>query len=800
MSVTKQISVAYHPSNQEEALVIQSYLSKAGYELTHLKSSLYSEPGGFSSAILKNTRPGILLISDNFLRSEDCLFSLFEVYKEVKNERDFEVIICNGKIGDRERSEEIQTTFKKLSGVIKYLNFWQNKYLEARSKKRNILEKEKEEFGNYLRIIRGISTQVGDFLKTINESNPLEFSELANTNFEGFFIRMNDTKGFELYLQNLATEAALELEANVPPEEKVEKEEETSIPFENLISKVIFQTPDEIMEEIVLEENGELEEIDDDHIEDLDILISNPDKKMQEQQKIAEIINSAQSHLKNGSQTEGLKILKDGVDSFPKNTNLRYAYGSSLARYAGSLNLAKYHLKENLSLDPKHTKTLFLLGKMAELEGEHESAINFFKGVVDFQPNFPDANFRMGLLMMINDSEDVKKIRKCFKKELEINPNHIEATYRLGTLLAENTDKADKAVGYFQKVIELKPNHQFVNYDIALLYYKLGEMEKAKLYYDKACNVNPELKTEDNDIAFGIRKVVKRIKKTKASLPIVKVKESAEPLHSISVEPTPVISNGVETKTVLITGATSGIGRAIAEIFANQKNVKLILTGRRKDRLENLKSNFEKKGTSSLILNFDVRKIEEVEKAINSIPANWKKIDILINNAGLAKGFEPIHEGQLEHWETMIDTNFKGLLYMTRLVSPFMVKNNAGHIINICSIAGKEVYPNGGVYCATKHAVDALTKGMRIDLHQYNIRVSQIAPGHVEETEFAEVRYDGDKERAKIYEDFKPVNSKDVAEVVYFVATRPAHVNIQDVLVMGTQQASATIIDRSGRK
>ena len=792
MSETKQVSVAYHPSNQEEALVIQSYLSKAGYELTHLKSSLYKEPGGFSSAIIKTQNPGILLISDNFLRSEDCLYSLFEVYKEVKNERDFEVIICNGKIGDRESSEEIQTSFKKLSGVIKYLNFWQNKYLEARSKKRSIVEREKEDFGSYLRIIRSISTQVGDFLKTINESNPLEFNELANTNFEGFFIRMNDTKGFELYLQNLAAEAALELEENTPTIEEEAKEEKHSIPFENLISNVIFKTPDEIIEEIEFEENGGIVEFDDDHIEDLDILIQNPDKEMQEQQRIAEILTAAQTHLKNGSQAEGLKILKDGVDSFPKNTILRYSYGSSLARYAGSLNLAKFHLKENLSLDPQHTKTLFLLGKMAELEGEHQTAINFFKGVVDFQPNFPDANFRMGLLMMINDSEDLKKIKKCFKKELEINPNHIEATYRLGTLLAENTDKAEKAIGYFQKVIELKPNHQFVNYDIALLYYKIGEMEKAKLYYDKACNVNPELKTEDNDIAFGIRKVVKRIKKTKASLPIVKVKESVSPVI--------LASEAVETKTILITGATSGIGRAIAEIFANQGNVKLILTGRRKDRLENLKSIFEKKGVTSLLLNFDVRKIEEVEKAVESIPKEWKEIDILVNNAGLAKGFEPIHEGQLEHWETMIDTNFKGLLYMTRLISPFMVKNNSGHIINICSIAGKEVYPNGGVYCATKHAVDALTKGMRIDLHKYNIRVSQIAPGHVEETEFAEVRYDGDKTRAKIYQDFKPVTSKDVAEVVHFVATRPAHVNIQDVLVMGTQQASATIIDRSGRK
>jgi NADP-dependent 3-hydroxy acid dehydrogenase YdfG len=171
----------------------------------------------------------------------------------------------------------------------------------------------------------------------------------------------------------------------------------------------------------------------------------------------------------------------------------------------------------------------------------------------------------------------------------------------------------------------------------------------------------------------------------------------------------------------------------------------------------------------------------------------------LLNNAGKAKGLAPIQEGQLEHWEEMIDTNIKGLLYLTRAVAPLMAERGSGHIINISSTAGKEVYPNGNVYCATKYAVEALTKAMRIDLHKYNIRVSQVAPGHVEETEFALVRFDGDAEKAKIYEDFQPLTSKDVAEAIYFIASRPSHVNIQDVLMMGTQQASSTIIDKSGR-
>ena len=190
---------------------------------------------------------------------------------------------------------------------------------------------------------------------------------------------------------------------------------------------------------------------------------------------------------------------------------------------------------------------------------------------------------------------------------------------------------------------------------------------------------------------------------------------------------------------------------------------------------------------------------KEVKKAISQLKNKWKKIDILLNNAGLAKGFDEIHKGDINDWEIMIDTNLKGLLYMTRMVTPYMVERGSGHVINIASTAGKEVYPKGNVYCATKHGVDALTKAMRLDLHKYGIRVSQVAPGHVEDTEFALVRFNGDKEKSKIYEDFKPVNSKDIAKIIHFIASQPIHVNIQDILVMGSQQANSNFIDRSGR-
>lgn len=254
------------------------------------------------------------------------------------------------------------------------------------------------------------------------------------------------------------------------------------------------------------------------------------------------------------------------------------------------------------------------------------------------------------------------------------------------------------------------------------------------------------------------------------------------------------------SKTILVTGATSGIGKATAQLFAKNGCRHLILCGRRRELLEKLAGNLSVyDGLQITQCSFDIRNYLEVEQALRSLGDLLPQVDILINNAGLAKGLDPIHEGHLEHWETMIDTNIKGLLYVTRLITPYMVAKNSGHIVNICSTAGKEVYPKGNVYCATKFAVDALTKAMRQDLFGYNIRVSQVAPGHVEQTEFALNRFDGDRDRANIYQDFTPLNATDVAEIIYFICSRPAHVNIQDVLVMSSQQASASLVNRSGR-
>jgi 3-hydroxy acid dehydrogenase/malonic semialdehyde reductase len=249
-------------------------------------------------------------------------------------------------------------------------------------------------------------------------------------------------------------------------------------------------------------------------------------------------------------------------------------------------------------------------------------------------------------------------------------------------------------------------------------------------------------------------------------------------------------------KIALITGATSGIGHACAHSLA-KVGCDLIITGRRKDRLNELKNGIKKiYGRKCLALDFDIRQLSSVKKAVSSLDNFWKNIDILINNAGLASGFSKLHEGDITDWEKMIDTNIKGLLYITREIVPGMVERGRGDIVNIGSIAGHEAYPNGNVYCGTKHAVDAITKGLRMDLIDTSIRVSTVDPGLVE-TEFSIVRFHGDEEKAKnVYKGMQPLTAEDIADAVLFIVSRPPHVQIGEILILPTAQRSATMVSR----
>ena len=248
----------------------------------------------------------------------------------------------------------------------------------------------------------------------------------------------------------------------------------------------------------------------------------------------------------------------------------------------------------------------------------------------------------------------------------------------------------------------------------------------------------------------------------------------------------------MKKKTILITGATSGIGKATAVLFA-QRGERLILCGRRQERLEELQREF---ACESQLLNFDVRDRTAVFTAIESLPDNWKNIDLLINNAGNAHGLDPVHKANLDDWDAMIDGNVKGLMYVTKAVLPQMVDRQAGQIVNVGSIAGIEVYPNGNVYCASKFAVDAFTQGLRLDLNPYGIRICAVHPGLVE-TEFSMVRFKGDEERSrKVYDTLTPLTAADVANAIAYMVDAPPHVTVADLTLLPTDQANATVINR----
>ena len=254
----------------------------------------------------------------------------------------------------------------------------------------------------------------------------------------------------------------------------------------------------------------------------------------------------------------------------------------------------------------------------------------------------------------------------------------------------------------------------------------------------------------------------------------------------------------MKNKTVMITGASSGFGEGCARLFA-KKGAKLIIAARRESQLKSLaKELYNKYKTETKVLGLDVRNPGNVRKSIESLPGKWKEIDILVNNAGLSRGLDKIQEGSIQDWEEMIDTNIKGLLYVSRFVLPLMVKRNKGHVVNIGSIAGHEVYPKGNVYCATKHAVDAITKGMRLDLNGTNVRVTTVDPG-LAETEFSLVRFRGDKQRADtVYKGLEPLNAGDVADAVYYAVTRRENFVIGEMILFPLCQASAQVVSRKG--
>ena len=548
----------------------------------------------------------------------------------------------------------------------------------------------------------------------------------------------------------------------VATEEAIDEEEE-----EEVIEETI-ETEEETADETPAEE--EWDEENDLMLDDIidDLLAEKTETEADHEEETPEESSNMESDYSD-ELAEAIESYLKMIDEEPDSVDLRYTFAMMLIENDVDIDLAKQHLLEASKLDKEDEDVLFALGVISESEGNFEDAKGYYESVILLDLEHEQAYYRLGCLLA-NAFENQEFVASSYlQRAISLDDEYSEAYFEYAKILNTYFGKSKKAAKCFKKAIKNNRHFAEAHFELAKIYHQQGKDSKALQHYEDAVEINNRFQTDENDEKFGVSR------------------------QAATTEETP--SRGL----VMITGATSGIGQATAEMFA-VNGFNLIITGRREERLMDLKHNLESQFSTKIqALVFDVREQEAVYEAIDSLEDEWRNIDILVNNAGLAKGFIPIDKGNLEHWETMIDTNLKGLLYVTRAVSPLMVANQKGFIVNIGSIAGKGAYPNGNVYCATKAAVDSLTKGMRLDLYHHNIRVAGIHPGNVE-TEFAINRFDGDKERAKIYDGYQPLEAMDVADAIYYVSTRPAHVNIEDMVIWATQQASATMIDRSGRE
>lgn len=883
MNDPKKIALAYCIDNIKVAEEIDNRISQhTPYRFEHIYCKKTTSEPSVAERLSDYSGPILLIISDNFLKSAQCMKKGLSFLQN----RGSQVlpIVANGISKDEDSGKlvRIPTDFERVSDIIQYINYWQDQYLDLRRQKRQLKGLDEEKFNAHLKVMREISSEAGEFLRLLRNMEYTHYEKFSANHFKEFFDFMEDTSTWESF-REVDEEPEAKPEA-APPEEEIDT---SGIPGMDMLEEREAETREIKSGEAASESfSGEekKEEAEEGHrLQQEPAYKEEPEEENyeeeEEEEDISEIIEASKRYANAGELNRSVAILSNALEEHPDHTYLRYRYALMLAQREERIPDAMAQLYQILEVEPDNPHVQFLMGELAELRGDFSQARHYYERVAEKQPEHPDIFYRLGVVIGNHYPDENEKAAGYFKRAFEKNPENVDAMYQYAMLVGESLNRPEEAMQYFQRVLQKQEDHPFANYDLALIHHRLGETEQAREYYLRAIHINPELQTEENDIAFNLQETEKeetleahpetepekadmewsvpppekgeeqeaeevKEKKEEAistagSEPLsaaadngagMEVEETEEEKGETVVEgeseadPIADLKRNIQRleemlakrkasdrpeekkktgkgKIVMITGATSGIGRATAKEFA-ENGYRLILTGRRQERLDRLKGIFEELYASEVrTLCFDVRKVDEIKEVFqNELDFEWRQIDILINNAGKAKGFDPIHRGRLEHWEEMIDTNIKGLLYLTRAVVPYMIKRRNGHIINLASTAGKEVYAKGNVYCATKFAVEALTKAIRLDLLKYNIRVSQVSPGHVEHTEFADVRFDGNEEKAKIYEDFVPLNARDVAEAIYFIASRPRHVNIQDILMTGTQQAGSKDVDRRGRE
>ena len=711
----------------------------------------------------KNRLPTVLLVSDSLLTNPNAMQGLIGV---LDREALLLPVIIDAHRPDAATGDiiTVHTSLHGRADVMRYLSHWQDRYIELRRGGEDYTDAVSQHaFKAYLRKIRQTSVGVEESLERLVALNPLPDEELRAENYASLY---------EL--------VGMEPPATLPAEAAPEKPQPK-------LSRALHAGAS----------LPEPEEGDD------------PGDRAPAE-PADQVIQRAWRMADAGNTEEALEELADALEDRTDQDDLQYQYALMLALGGENLREADQQVDALLQRQPDHAEARFLAGELNLAAGRYRRARQDWEHLADLQPNYPELNQRLGMLLVEHFPAEVREAATYLGRAVKDRQASGEVYYRYGELLAGPLDRPKRARKMLQRAIAEDPGHAPAHYRLAVLEFDRGNLELAKRNFVRAVKLEPAYDTPANRRAFhttppppvaaAATKVAEAptdalsaLKRNIADLEAMLAGRETEELPSRR-RPLPG-----EGKTVLLTGATSGIGLATARRLARD-GYRLILVGRREERLREVAGELaEANGVATHPLPLDVSDRGRVGEAVAGLPDEWRDIDVLINNAGKAKGFDPIHAGDLDHWDEMIDVNLRGLLYITRAVTPGMVRRKAGMVINVASTAGKEVYPNGNVYCATKHAVDALSHAMRLDLVQYGIRVGQICPAHVEETEFALVRFDGDRERARIYNDFQPLRSRDVAEAIRFMVSQPPHVNVLDMVIQGTQQASSTVVDRSGR-
>ena len=766
---TSKLTIVCHSANAPEAQHVAAFAIANGVSTElYMHDALPTEMTDLTGHLaLENTKV-LLLVSDNYLKSEICMRNGLTLVNELHRRNLLLPVVTMGRQTREEGNQTflVPTSFERVSQVIQYMNHWQDAYLELRKNRRLVSPENEVAYGENLQTIRQISADIGELLRMLRAMTYVSYEELTQDNFIvlskylDIHMPIRVTEPVEAAIMNrvaAATPAMATVGAAISSNGHTNKYQTVAV------AELETSSIDELLAELT---NSNDQDIKDVATEIVAEAVAEPAEAIIE--AVAEPVEVIAEAVAEPAEAIIEAVIEPEVEA---TVSL-----AALAAEKVDEDIVPDILTEEADIKRQPSNFMYLEDLLAGA-----SPTNSIADITTITP-IPSVTEPVTEDAEVAIVEPIVEVATAEVPTIVFEAATIPEIVALAPeVVAETkpttTNTAPIEVSSFITSAMLRAQAQ-AHIDLARIFRNKDEVSRAHEHYQCAIAIDPALGTPALTDEFALVPI--EIPTPEPELPQVIYPDD----------------NG---KVVFITGATSGIGKAIAARFAAE-GYRLILTGRRNERLEEIKEHLHEAYQNKIAtLNFDVRNKEALTEALATLGEDWQSIDLLINNAGLAKGLDPIHEGNLEHWETMIDTNLKGLLYITRAVAPHMVARQQGHIINIASTAGKLAYPNGNVYCATKAAVDMLTRGMRQDLYKHNIRVSQISPGAVEETEFAITRFDGDTERAKIYDDYTPLRAADVADTIYFMATRPAHVNIDDVVMQSTQQATPTLLHRNGR-